>query len=41
MLQIVDRPGGMGFVFQLDQMDPDEGRWFVSSSEFSPSHSKD
>jgi len=41
MLQIVDRPGGMGFVFQLDQMDPDEGRWFVSSSEFSTSHSKD
>ena len=37
MLQIV---GGCGFVFQLDQMDSDEGRWFVAWSKFSTSHPK-
>jgi len=41
MLQIIDRPGGIGFVFQLDQMDSDEGRWFVAWSKFSTSHPKD
>ena len=41
MLQIVDRPGGIGFVFQLDEMDSDEGRWFVAASKFSTSHPKD
>jgi hypothetical protein len=37
MFEIV---GGV-FVFQLDQMDSDEGRWFVAWSKFSTSHSKD
>jgi hypothetical protein len=27
-----------GFVLQLDQLDPDEGRWFVAWSKFSTSH---
>ena len=31
--------GGV-FVFQLDQLDPDEGRWFVAWSKFSTSHPK-
>jgi hypothetical protein len=39
MYQIVG--GGVGFVFQLDQMDSDEGRWFVAWSKFSTSHPKD
>jgi hypothetical protein len=30
-----------GFVLQLDQLDADEGRWFVAWSKFSASHSKD
>jgi hypothetical protein len=34
-----------GFVLQLDQLDPDEGRWFVAwskfSTSFSTSHSRD
>jgi hypothetical protein len=30
-----------GFVLQLDQLDADEGRWFVAWSTFSASHSKD
>lgn len=29
-----------GFVLQLDQLDPDEGRWFVAWSKFSSSHPK-
>ena len=29
-----------GFVLQLDQVDPDEGRWFVAWSKFSTSHPK-
>jgi hypothetical protein len=29
-----------GFVLQLEQLDPDEGRWFVASSKFSTSHRK-
>ena len=29
-----------GFVLQLDQLDPDEGRWFVAWSRFSTSHPK-
>jgi hypothetical protein len=29
-----------GFVLQLDQLDPDEGRWFVAWSKFSTSHPK-
>jgi hypothetical protein len=37
MFEIV---GGV-FVFQLDQMDSDEGRWFVAWSKFSTSHPKD
>jgi hypothetical protein len=30
-----------GFVLQLDQLDSDEGRWFVAWSKFSTSHPKD
>jgi len=30
-----------GFVLQLDQLDPDEGKWFVAWSKFSTSHPKD
>jgi hypothetical protein len=30
-----------GFVLQLDQLDSDEGRWFVAWSKFSASHSRD
>ena len=30
-----------GFVLQLDQLDSDEGRWFVAWSRFSTSHPKD
>jgi hypothetical protein len=30
-----------GFVLQLDQLDSDEGRWFVAWSKFSTSHSRD
>ena len=30
-----------GFVLQLDQLDPDEGRWFIAWSKFSTSHPKD
>src|SRR5215469_3478595 len=30
-----------GFVLQLDQLDPDEGRWFIAWSAFSSSHPKD
>ena len=30
-----------GFVLQLDQLDSDEGRWFVAWSSFSNSHPKD
>ena len=30
-----------GFVLQLDQLDSDEGRWFVAWSKFSTSHRKD
>ena len=30
-----------GFVLQLDQLDSDEGRWFVAWSKFSISHLKD
>jgi hypothetical protein len=30
-----------GFVLQLDQLDPDEGRWFVAWSSFGNSHPKD
>jgi hypothetical protein len=30
-----------GFVLQLDQLDSDEGRWFVAWSKFRPSHPKD
>ncbi len=37
MFEIV---GGV-FVFQLDQLDSDEGRWFVAWSKFSTSHPKD
>ena len=29
-----------GFVLQLDQLDSDEGRWFVAWSKFSTSHPK-
>jgi len=29
-----------GFVLQLEQSDPDEGRWFVASSKFTTSHRK-
>jgi hypothetical protein len=29
-----------GFVLQLDQLDPDEGRWFIAWSKFSTSHPK-
>jgi len=29
-----------GFVLQLDQLDPDEGRWFVAWSRFSTLHHK-
>lgn len=29
-----------GFVLQLEQLDPDEGRWFVAWSKFSTSHPK-
>jgi hypothetical protein len=39
MYQIVG--GGVGFVFQLDQMDSDEGRWFVAWNKFSTSHPKE
>jgi hypothetical protein len=31
---------GSGFVLQLDQLDPDEGRWFVAWSKFSNSRPK-
>ncbi len=31
---------GVGFAFQLEQMDPDEGRWYVALSKFSASHPK-
>ena len=31
----------IGFVLQLDQLDSDEGRWFVAWSSFSNSHPKD
>ena len=27
-----------GFVLQLEQLDPDEGRWFIAWSKFSTSH---
>jgi hypothetical protein len=30
-----------GFVLQVDQLDSDEGRWFVAWSKFSTSHPKD
>ena len=30
-----------GFVLQLDQLDSDEGRWFVAWSNFTTSHPKD
>jgi hypothetical protein len=30
-----------GFVLQLDQLDSDEGSWFVAWSKFSTSHPKD
>jgi hypothetical protein len=30
-----------GYVLQLDQLDSDEGRWFVAWSKFSTSHPKD
>jgi len=30
-----------GFVLQLAQLDPDEGRWFIAWSAFSSSHPKD
>ena len=30
-----------GFVLQLEQLDPDEGRWFVAWSKFSNSHPRD
>ena len=30
-----------GFILQLDQLDSDEGRWFVAWSKFSTSHPKD
>jgi len=30
-----------GFVLQLDQLDTDEGKWFVAWSKFSTSHLKD
>jgi hypothetical protein len=30
-----------GFVLPLDQLDSDEGRWFVAWSKFSTSHSRD
>jgi hypothetical protein len=30
-----------GYALQLDQLDPDEGRWFVAWSKFSTSHLKD
>ena len=30
-----------GSVLQLDQLDPDEGRWFVAWSKFSTLHSRD
>jgi hypothetical protein len=39
MYQIVG--GGVGFVFQQDQMDSDEGRWFVAWNKFSTSHPKE
>ena len=39
MYQIIS--SGTGWTLQLDQMDSDEGRWFVSWSKFSTSHPKD
>jgi len=30
-----------GFVLELAQLDPDEGRWFIAWSSFSTSHPKD
>jgi hypothetical protein len=29
-----------GFVLQLDQLDSDEGRWFIAWSKLGTSHSK-